>query len=343
MSLFKSLFFWLILAVAALVYASQHYTIGGWENLRIVSKQVDAPKSSPESEVAPRFNNKSWAPTRWVSSPSIQGEIAPPKPKLPSIRIATLNLQGFGENKASKLAVMEILARVLRSFDVIALQDLQPDQGDVLPRLVDRINQSDRSFDYCIGPRVGKGLNSMHFAFLFDAERVEIDRYQLYTVDDPMDQLEYEPLVGWFRTRQVTEEEAFTFSLINLRISPPHADREISLLPELIRTILRDGRDEDDLLLAGDFACGSDRMENLRRIGMRFALEGVTTTVASEEMLDNILFPAKATDEYLGRSGTIDFLRQLNLTPEQAFQVSNHMPVWAEFSAQEGGVPGYAP
>jgi hypothetical protein len=183
----------------------------------------------------------------------------------------------------------------------------------------------------------------MHFAFVFDSERVDIDRYQLYTVDDPMDQLEYEPLVGWFRTKNVHEEEAFTFSLVNVRISPPYADREIALLPELIRTIVRDGRDEDDVLVAGDFACGNERMENLRRIGMRFALEGVTTTVASDEMLDNILFPAKATDEYLGRSGTIDFLRQLNLTPEQAFQVSNHMPVWAEFSAVEGGVPGYAP
>ncbi|MCU0709748.1 MAG: endonuclease/exonuclease/phosphatase family protein [Pirellula sp.] len=343
MSLLKSVYFWLILTFLAVVYASQHYTIGGWEHLRIVSKQTDAPKPTSDGGTVPKFDNRSWAPARWVSAPSVVGDIAPPKPKIPSIRIATLNLQGFGENKASKMAVLEILARVLRSFDVIALQDVQPDQGDVLPRLVDRINQSDRAYDYCIGPRVGKGLNSMHFAFVFDSERVDIDRYQLYTVDDPMDQLEYEPLVGWFRTKNVHEEEAFTFSLVNVRISPPYADREIALLPELIRTIVRDGRDEDDVLVAGDFACGNERMENLRRIGMRFALEGVTTTVASDEMLDNILFPAKATDEYLGRSGTIDFLRQLNLTPEQAFQVSNHMPVWAEFSAVEGGVPGYAP
>jgi hypothetical protein len=183
----------------------------------------------------------------------------------------------------------------------------------------------------------------MHFAFLYDTERVDMDRYQLYTVDDPSDQLEYEPLVAWFRTRQVPEDLAFTFSLVNVRINPERVDSELPLLPELVRTVLHDGRDEDDIILAGDFSCSSQRMGNLRRIGMACALEEVVTTIASHEMLDNILFPAKGTDEFLGRAGTIDILRQFNLTAEQAYQVSNHMPVWAEFSALEGGVPGYAP
>lgn len=343
MSLLKSRVFWLIAIVAGLGYASQHYTIGGWENLRIVAKQVDAPKSGAVAEPMPVLDKKTWAPTKWVSAPSNSGDIAPPKPKRPAIRIASFNLQAFGENKANKVAVMEILARVIRSFDVVAIQDVQPQQRDVLPRLVDRINQSDRTFDYCIGPRVGSGIQSMHFAFIYDAERVDMDRYQLYTVDDPTDQLEYEPLVAWFRAKQVPEDQAFTFSLVNIRINPHRVDQEIPLLPELVRTILHDGRDEDDIVLAGDFSCGNQRMENLRRIGMAFALEEVVTTISSNEMLDNILFPAKGTDEFLGRSGTLDILRQFNLTAEQAFQVSSHMPIWAEFSAVEGGIPGYAP
>ncbi len=339
----KSRIFWLFAVVAGLVYASQYYTIGGWENLRIVPKQVDAPKLGEHSDPMPTLDKKAWAPTKWVSAPSQTGDIVPPKGKRPSIRIASFNLQAFGENKANKVAVMEILARLLRSFDVVALQDIQPQQRDVLPRLVDRINQSDRIFDYCIGPRVGSGIQSMHFAFIYDTERVEMDRYQLYTVDDPTDQLEYEPLVAWFRTKQVPEAEAFTFSMVNIRINPQRVDQEIPLMPELIRTILRDGRDEDDIILAGDFSCSNRRMDNLRRIGMAFALEEVVTTLSSNEMLDNILFPAKGTDEFLGRAGTIDVLRQFNLSPEQAYQISNHMPIWAEFSALEGGVPGYTP
>jgi hypothetical protein len=74
---------------------------------------------------------------------------------------------------------------------------------------------------------------------------------------------------------------------------------------------------------------------------MLFALEGTPTTVSGEAMLDNIVFPARATNEFSGKAGVVDFLRQLNLSIDQAFQVSSHMPVWAEFFAVEGGSPGY--
>ena len=73
---------------------------------------------------------------------------------------------------------------------------------------------------------------------------------------------------------------------------------------------------------------------------MNFALEGVPTTSHGTAMLDNIVMPVKATDEFNGRAGVFDFLRQYNLSIEQAHQVSDHLPVWAEFYANEGGQPG---
>jgi endonuclease/exonuclease/phosphatase family metal-dependent hydrolase len=344
MSFFKSRLLWIIAIVAGMGYASQHYTIGGWQHLRLVPSGASNPNAiGTPADRADARGRSAWAPTQWVSAPSMSESLVPRSSTRPTHRLATLNLQAFGDAKANKVAVMEILALMLRNFDVIAIQDIHGHQRDALPRLVDQLNQTQRHFDYCIGPRVGDGLTSMHFAFLYDSDRIDVDRYQLYTVEDPMNHLEYEPLVGWFRSRLVPEEEAFTFSMVNLRINPQNAEREVKLLPDLIRSVLNDGRNEDDILLAGDFGCGDSKMESLRRMGMSFALSGVTTTVAGDEMLDNILFPDRATDEYKGRSGTIDFLRQFNLTPDQALQVSNHMPVWAEFSAEEGGVPGYTP
>ena len=56
-------------------------------------------------------------------------------------------------------------------------------------------------------------------------------------------------------------------------------------------------------------------------------------------MTGNILFPTRATDEFTGRAGVVDFLRQLNLSYDQALQVSSSMPIWAEFTAYEGGKP----
>lgn len=304
------------------------------------SNQVAA-NSSLRTTTLPHGPSDLGRASKWVSAQVISNGGVPPKSVNPTVRIASFNLQSFGESKANKVAVMEIVARLVRNFDVVAVQDISARQRDTLPRLIDRINQSDRRYDYCIGPRVGPPHQSMHFAFIFDTDRIETDRYQLYTVDDPSDRLDYEPLVGWFRSRQANESEAFTFSLVNILVSPTGGTREVQLLPDLIKSIRQDGRGEDDIILAGDFGCGDSQMVSLRNMGMLFALEGVATTISGDEMLDNIIFPARATDEFTGRSGTVDFLRQYNLTPDQASQVSNHMPVWCEFFAHEGGQPGY--
>ena len=45
--------------------------------------------------------------------------------------------------------------------------------------------------------------HSEQFAFIFDTQRVETDRFQLYTIDDPEDLVTREPLVAWFRVKGV--------------------------------------------------------------------------------------------------------------------------------------------
>ena len=64
------------------------------------------------------------------------------------------------------------------------------------------------------------------------------------------------------------------------------------------------------------------------------------TNTRGDKQYDNILFSRVATTEFSGRGGVFDFLRQYNLTLEQALAVSDHLPVWAEFSVYEGGRPG---
>jgi endonuclease/exonuclease/phosphatase family metal-dependent hydrolase len=191
-----------------------------------------------------------------------------------------------------------------------------------------------------IGPRVGRTDNKEQFAFIFDTTRIETDRQQLYSVDDPEDLLHREPLVGWFRSTSISPELAFTFTLVNVHLDAELSDEEIRVLPELVRSIHRDGRKEDDVILVGDFGASDTRLQFLRSAGMTFALQGVPTTTHGNAMLDNIAMPIKATDEFNGRSGVFDFLRQFNLSIDQAHQVSDHLPVWAEFYANEGGQAG---
>jgi deoxyribonuclease-1-like protein len=267
-----------------------------------------------------------------------QGEGLGVKSTTPRIRVASFNLHAFNEQKLQKVPVIETLVRIIRQFDVIALQHISSRQTDLLPVLTDRVNQSDRRYDFLIGPPVGRE-QKQQFAFLFDTERIETDRGQLYTVDDPQDLLTYEPLVAWFRTTLPQRSQSFTFSIANVRLNPLSGESELRLLPDLVRGIRNDGRLEDDVLLAGEFMASSDQLAKIPGLEMFVALDGVPTTVNGDAMTGNILFPTRATDEFTGKSGVIDFLRQLNLSFDQASQVSSNLPIWAEFTAYEGGKP----
>jgi len=292
------------------------------------------PSTSGTTKFSPAFEGSSAG----MVSATNRNERSRAPSDLLKIRIATFNLNAFGESKLQKSAVVESIAMLIRKFDVVAVQHIQSRQQNILPELIDKVNISDRRYEYCIGPRVGPEGNQQQFAFIFDSDRIETDRQMLYTVEDPQQMLTFEPLVGWFRAKTVRASEAFTFSLVNIRIDPLQEARERQALPDLLRSVRQDGRLEDDVILAGDFGCSEKELGALRRSGVVFALEGTPTTVTGEAMLDNIIVPARATDEFTGRAGVVDFLRQNNLSIDQAFQISTHMPVWAEFTATEGGL-----
>jgi deoxyribonuclease-1-like protein len=365
--------------LGSIFYLSQNYTLSGLQHLKLERVNPSNSSIQPGGwSVADRAglirpsvpSNSSVALPS--SSQSFQGGVAQPPPVFPSltvtqpptatpianqpptrpisastlplqvkpIRIASFNLHLFGQHKAENPFVIETVAKILRQYDVIALQEICTKQQDLLPLLIERINQSDRQFDYVIGPRVGRTENKEQFAFIFDTTTLETDRTQLYSVDDPEDLLSREPLVGWFRSKAISTEHAFTFTLVNVHLDSDLTDKEIHILPELVRSIHTDGRKEDDILIIGDVGASDSRMRFVRSAGMNFALEGVPTTSHGNAMMDNIIMPIKATDEFTGRAGVFDFLRNYNLSIEQAQQVSDHLPIWAEFTAYEGGQPG---
>ncbi len=273
-------------------------------------------------------------------SGSLSGATASSGGSANSIRIASFHVPALGATKLAKPHVFEMLVRILRRFDIVALQGIQSNRDDILPLIVERLNQSGRNYDYMIGPRVGRTAPLEQFAYIFDTQRLETDRYQLYTVDDPDDLIAREPLVAWFRTRGHAANQAFTFSMINVHVDPVFAERERELLPNLVGAVQNDGRGEDDWILLGDFAGGDAELFQLTKTGARLALIGVPTTVEGTYMLDEIAFSGPATVEFTGKVGVYDFLRQYNLSLEQALEVSDHLPIWAEFSTLEGAEPG---
>ena len=254
------------------------------------------------------------------------------------IRIGSFNAQVLGRSKSDKVVVMEILARIIRQFDVLAVQEVSAEDPDVLARLLERVNSEGRRYDYVAGRPLGRSAPREQYAFLFDRESVEIDRNQLYTVEDPQQLLYRPPLVGSFRVRGPGREQAFSFTLVNLRMDADRAATERTFLDDVFQLVRDDGRKEDDVILLGDFQADDEDLGPLGEMaGMTIAITKTPTNPDQTRQLDNLVFDSQATSEFTGRAGTLNLMRQYNLSLQEALEVSDHLPVWAEFSIHEGG------
>ena len=257
-----------------------------------------------------------------------------------AIRIASFNIQVFGESKLQEPDVMEVLANVVRQFDVVAIQEVRAKSQDVLPRFVELINAGGAQYDYVIGPRLGRTSSKEQYAFVFDRATIEIDPRSLYTVEDPDDLLHREPFVAGFRARG-PPETAFTFTLINIHTDPDEVPQEMAALDDVYRAVQRDGRNEDDVILLGDLNADDQALGPLGAVsGIAWAISGTPTNTRGTKQYDNLLFHREATTEFTGQAGVLDLMREFNLSQTAALEVSDHLPVWAEFSTLENGRPG---
>lgn len=281
---------------------------------------------------------------QWPLSPPTNLAAPPVKPT-DTIRIATFNLHVFGEKKASDPSVMEHLARICRHFDIIAVQEIRAQHQNVLPLLVEALNADGSHYAYVIGPRLGRSDSKEQYAYIFDAVSVEVDRNKVYTLQDDDDLLHREPLVATFRVRGPEAEEAFTFNLVNVHVDPDETDRELDVLDDVFLSVRNfaylDGSQEDDVILLGDLNVNDRHLRQLGRVkGIAWVVTGHQyTNTRRTAQYDNILFDTRATTEYTGHYGVFDFGREYQLSDQQALLLSDHFPVWAEFSVFEGG-PG---
>lgn len=262
------------------------------------------------------------------------------QPSQSTIRIAAFNIQIFGQKKIANETVTKRLVEICQQFDVIAIQEIRSRDQSVLPRFIRQLNASGRDYGFVISPRVGRSKSKEQAAFIFDQSRIQLDHSLSYTINDPDDVLRREPFVGWFRTRGPRLDEAFTFTLANVHMDARRPDLELVYVTELHRIIRKDGRGEDDVILLGDFNAGDRGLEPAaRRGGLTWVVSNTPTNTRNTNQYDNIVFDGKATDEYLGIGGVYDFMTEMNLTFEEALAISDHKPVWAEFSIYEGGQP----
>ncbi|WP_168566200.1 exonuclease/endonuclease/phosphatase family protein [Crateriforma spongiae] len=265
-----------------------------------------------------------------------------------NLRIASWAMGGFGPTKLRDPMIRKNVIRILRQFDVIAFQQVSSIERDVIPRLIDAVNegQSEISgasrYDFILSnPNSAAAADPLlgeQMGFIFDTSRVQADRTQTYTVSDPSGAMSHDPLVAWFRAAEPSPSEAWTFSMVNVRIELTRARDEVALLSGILKAVAEDGRGEDDIVLAGLFqADDAYLIPSVAGGRLQAVVHSSPTDVFANHQTSNILVRPSSTSEYLGRGGPLNFLRVYNLSLSEAEAISPHLPVYGEFTAVEGG------
>lgn len=253
-----------------------------------------------------------------------------------TIAVGSFNIQVLGQSKLEKPEVMAVLAKIVRRFDVIAIQELRSKEQDVIPRFLDRINEDGSRFDYIVGPRLGRTSSKEQYVYFYDARRIEVLPGSVYTASDSNDLLHREPLVATFRVRDSKHPNPFTFTLINIHTDPDETDWELDALDDVFVRVQADRIREDDVIMLGDFNVDEYHLGQLGKLpGMTWAIAGKPTNTRGTETYDNILFDRRRTVEFAGRSGVLDLQKEYGLSLEEALDVSDHLPVWATFHSGE--------
>lgn len=322
-------------------HGGQYQSGGQLSNDQFQTGQSQSNQIPPKSRL-PRFqrsvgqqNALEAQPIATRRSSAASRHIASPISRLPRTDGRTVRIASFKLESRSGQGDLRRTTDICEQFDVVSIQNKS---GISISKLVGELNR--RGNDYRF---VDKGPTNQKFTIIFNRQSVILDGQHWYTVNDPEDLFEHEPLVAWFRARNAHPEEAFTFTLVNVQLNERRPDGEIGHLGELFRAIRLDGRQEDDIILAGDFQSSDRQLKKLQTDSqLNSAIVGVATNTRNDMQLDNLLFDPKATIEYSGDSGVFDFLKRFNMTLESALSISNRMPVWAEFAVIEGHSPGRA-
>ena len=268
-----------------------------------------------------------------------------------TIRIATFNIQVFGEKKSTTrevngVDVMGTLATIVASFDVVAIQEVRGGDAMSIRRLVDLINASGGNYTATLSEPIGRTSQTESYAFVWDRTRIMIAPDSAYVVQDGADRMHREPMVASFQTRTIPTDGRmpFSFTLINAHTDPDEVSanatsNEISVLDDVflrVRQYEYESAGEEDCILLGDLNVDRRGLGELLQIPHMISIAAdIKTNTRRTKTYDHILIDQNMTREFTGRFGVLDLQKDLGLSQEQALLISDHMPVWAEFTAYE--------
>ena len=104
-----------------------------------------------------------------------------------TIKIASFNIQVFGQTKISKPDVVDILLRIVSAYDLIFIMEVRDSTNSTIQDFTSQLNNYTKSFryDFQLSDRLGRTSSKEQYAFLYNPQKVKfIKTLQYNDVND---------------------------------------------------------------------------------------------------------------------------------------------------------------
>lgn len=245
------------------------------------------------------------------------------------LKIVSWNVENLGKSKSA--TEIKFMAKTLKDFDVAAIQEVVAGHGgaQAVAQLADELNRTGSKWDYVISnPTSSSAYKTERYAFLWKTAVVKkIGKpwlEQKYTLE-----IDREPFYCTF------DYKGKPFTLVNFHaitknLQPETEIKYFKFLPDLYPNL--------NLIFVGDFNCPQSHsvFNPLKKMGYVPLLIGQKTTLKKQKKhgeflhseFDNMFYASKVSKI---DGGIILFYTNF-LTLNEARSVSDHLPIWMEFT-----------
>ncbi|MFP4655856.1 MAG: lamin tail domain-containing protein [Methanohalobium sp.] len=252
-----------------------------------------------------------------------------------TLRIGAFNIQVFGTSKASEPETMNTIAKIIRSYDIIAIQEIRDKSETALPQLVELVNEGNYNYDFVMSERLGRTVSKEQYAYVYNTETVEItDNPHTYPEPEGTDPFHRQPYIANFEAVNGNFDATF----ITIHTDPDEATEEINSLDSVVNYTHNKYSEERDFIIMGDLNADGSYFDETSDSTMHddyyyWCIEDNvdTTTGSTDYTYDRIILTKPAIQDFTGDAHVYRYDNKYNLTSEETVDVSDHYPVYATF------------
>ncbi|WP_289662630.1 endonuclease/exonuclease/phosphatase family protein [Flavobacterium panacagri] len=245
-------------------------------------------------------------------------------------KVLSWNIENFGKSKSD--TELNYIAKKIAVYDIIAIQEVVAGYGgaQTVAKLAGILNEKGTKWDYIISdPTTGSSYKTERYAYIWKSGKIKLKNKpwleQKYRLE-----IDREPYLATFEInrKQIT---LVNFHAITQKKQPETEIKFFKFLPNEYPNL--------NLVFLGDFNCPEKHsvFNPLKKMGYDSVLKNQKTTLkqkcknniclASE--FDNIFY--KSSKLKAINSGIIKFYEDFD-SLQNARRVSDHIPIWLEFS-----------